>query len=117
MQDLRREQLQDVLQLEVVLWDAWTSLTFQASEAENRSYAPARIRHEKKNKYRRDSSRGQEDAVRRKKQRKAHVDVGGSSPARYYRCPIVHCVRSRPFAQLSGVFNHLYVLRSKCLAY
>ncbi len=101
--------MQDVLQLEVALWDAWTSLTFQASEAEKRAYDSALTRHEKRNKYRRPAvKKTPPDEL---KQRKAHQDQDvGCFPARKYRCPIAYCVRSRPFAQLSGVFNHSYVL-------
>ncbi|KAI0714472.1 hypothetical protein C8T65DRAFT_573338 [Cerioporus squamosus] len=112
VQDFRREHLPDVLQLDVILWDAWESLAFQAAEAGKRSQVPALTRHEKKNKYRRDTPRSQEDDARRKKQRKAEMNEGCSSPARDYRCPITNCARrSRPFSQLSGVFNHLYVFR------
>ncbi|KAI0689523.1 hypothetical protein C8T65DRAFT_588583 [Cerioporus squamosus] len=106
-QDFRREHLPDVLSLEVVLWDAWASLIHQATVAGNRSNAPALTRHEKKNKYRRNTTRGQEDDARRKKQRKTQTGEGCSSPVRGYACPIISCARSQRFPLLSGTFNHM----------
>ncbi|KAI0695261.1 hypothetical protein C8T65DRAFT_584462 [Cerioporus squamosus] len=111
VQDFRRERLPDILQLNIVLWDAWVSLAYHAVVAGQRLRAPTLTRHEKKNKYRRETSRGHDDSARRKKQRTAQMRDGGPPPSRDYACPITNCPRRcRRFSELHGVFTHLYVL-------
>ncbi|RPD72399.1 hypothetical protein L226DRAFT_546935 [Lentinus tigrinus ALCF2SS1-7] len=113
VQDFRRDKLPDILQLDIVLWDAWASLCFHAANASQRPQISGLTRHEKNNKRQRETPRAREDAARRKKHRKIRSHDGPSSTSAVpqgYRCPISSCARqSRRFAELMGVFNHLYV--------
>ncbi|RPD78442.1 hypothetical protein L226DRAFT_457378 [Lentinus tigrinus ALCF2SS1-7] len=117
VQDFRRDKLPDVLQLNVVLWDAWASLSFHAAHASQQPQTQGLTRHEMKNKRQRETSRGREDAARRKKHRKTHLHDEHSSaptdPSQSYRCPFSSCARQpRRFVQLIGLFNHMQVLYS-----
>ncbi|RPD53957.1 hypothetical protein L227DRAFT_589116 [Lentinus tigrinus ALCF2SS1-6] len=114
VQDFRWDRLPDVLQLDIVLWDAWASLCFHAANASQQPQDADLTRREKRNKRQRETDRARDDAARRKKLRKTHLqDTHLSTPAadQSYRCPLSSCAgRSRRFIELIGVFNHLCVL-------
>ncbi|RPD53490.1 hypothetical protein L227DRAFT_490016, partial [Lentinus tigrinus ALCF2SS1-6] len=93
VQDFRRDKLPDVLQLDVVLWDTWSSLCFHAANASQRPQDTNLTRHERNNKRQRETPRGGISSA--------------TDPLRSYLCPVSSCSQSRRFVQLIGVFNHL----------
>ncbi|RDX51828.1 hypothetical protein OH76DRAFT_1346367 [Lentinus brumalis] len=98
--DFRKYDLTDVMQLEIVLWDAWDSLTFHSRDSEENVTALSRA--QKRKRRQRENERAEEDFKRRKLERKANIGQ---------KCPHLHCVnKPRRFPQLQGLFAHMYVL-------
>lgn len=97
----RRASLPDVLQLDAMLWHAWTSLGCQVPAS-----AKERTRNEQRRKRSRETPRAREDYVRRKKQRSGQGFTTHSTPC-VYQCPLAPCPRPEKSFDLQGVFSHL----------
>ena len=115
--ELRRERIPDTLQLETVLWDAWTSLVAQRGRVA-RLQRKADVKGKTE-----DETLGGSQAHKRQKT-EHHAQQGDASAIALPSgplCPHRDCDgRSRRFAQLNGVFTHLYVLllqdSSRCVS-